>query len=519
MAARALREIGRGARPDMRGLLMTPGNVTRVADQLARMRGAAMKVGQLISMDAGEVLPPELADIMARLRDQAHFMPPKQLRDVLNRAWGADWRKSFQSFDVRPIAAASIGQVHRATLKDGRDVAIKVQYPGIARSIDSDVANVAALVRMSGLLPQSFDLDPYIQEARSQLHEETDYEREGHHLRHFADLLQSDEAFEIPEFFPDWSTPEVLTMSFLEGRPIEAVSDATSEERNRVSEALVNLTLCEIFEFGMMQSDPNFANYRYLHNHARMWFASIWIFTLHIPWQLGADFFLRHLLDGDPASNTLSWRWVGGLHTKGKTYLARPDNIAKYTEGRFQPKNLAKFAEPLTETVEHPLIPLLTPQEPPEGPYLMLLTEDDLSADSLMPTSPAAAIGLLATHGRSPNPIAGAVTDFAEGAMNSALEPHGKRAQSAEDWSDPLIEAARNTGVKTIATAYAPVGPTRSRLDRAEPLLRDAGLSLNRIIRPHDTITWPHARAGFFGLRKKIPSLLSQLNLATQPRP
>ncbi|WP_241481038.1 ABC1 kinase family protein [Ruegeria sp. ANG-S4] len=263
VAVRALSEIGRGARPDMRGLLMTPGNVTRVADQLARMRGAAMKVGQLFSMDAGEVLPPELADIMARLRDQAHFMPTKQLRDVLNRAWGADWRKSFKAFNVRPIAAASIGQVHRATLKDGRDVAIKVQYPGIARSIDSDVANVATLVRMSGLLPQSFDMAPYIEEARSQLHEETDYEREGQYLRCFADLLQGDEAFKIPEFYPDWSTQEVLTMSFLEGHPIEAVSDATSEERNRVSEALVNLTLREVFEFGMMQSDPNFANYRY----------------------------------------------------------------------------------------------------------------------------------------------------------------------------------------------------------------------------------------------------------------
>jgi predicted unusual protein kinase regulating ubiquinone biosynthesis (AarF/ABC1/UbiB family) len=263
VAVRALREIGRGARPDMRGLLMTPGNVTRIADQLSRMRGAAMKVGQLISMDAGEVLPPELADIMARLRDQAHFMPPKQLRDVLNRTWGTDWRKSFKTFNVRPIAAASIGQVHRATLKDGRDVAIKVQYPGIARSIDSDIANVAALVRMSGLLPKSFDLGPYIQEARSQLHEETDYEREGQHMRHFADLLQGDDAFEVPEFFPDWSAPEVLAMSFLEGRPIETVSDATREERNRVSEALVDLTLREVFEFGIMQSDPNFANYRY----------------------------------------------------------------------------------------------------------------------------------------------------------------------------------------------------------------------------------------------------------------
>ncbi len=257
----------------------------------------------------------------------------------------------------------------------------------------------------------------------------------------------------------------------------------------------------------------------YLHNHARMWFASIWIFTLHIPWHLGADFFLRHLVDGDPASNTLSWRWVGGLHTKGKTYLARPDNIAKYTQGRFQPKGLAKFAEPLTEPVDHLLIPLSIPLIPADSPYLLLLTEDDLSSDCLVRTSPAAAIGLLATHGRSPNPMGDAAKDFAKGAMNSALEPYGKLAQSAEDWSGPLIKAARNAGVTTIATAYTPVGPTRSRLDRAEPFLRDAGLSLNRILRPYDALTWPHARAGFFGLRKKIPSLLSQLNLATQPRP
>jgi len=263
VAARAIREIGRGARPDMRDLLMTPGNVTRIADQLARMRGAAMKVGQLISMDGGEVLPPELADIMARLRDQAHFMPPKQLRDVLNKNWGQDWPKSFQNFNVRPIAAASIGQVHRATLRDGRDVAIKVQYPGVARSIDSDIANVAALVRMSGFLPKHFDLDPYIEEARCQLHEETDYEREGQQLHHFSELLQGDEAFEIPKFYPDWSTSEVLTMSFLESRPIETVSDASKEERNRVAEVLVDLTLREIFEFGVMQSDPNFANFRY----------------------------------------------------------------------------------------------------------------------------------------------------------------------------------------------------------------------------------------------------------------
>ncbi|MEM9967983.1 MAG: AarF/ABC1/UbiB kinase family protein [Pseudomonadota bacterium] len=263
VALRALGEVARGTRPDMRQLLVTPGNMRRMADQLAQMRGAAMKLGQLISMDTGDVLPPEVADIMARLRDQADFMPPKQLRKVLDHNWGHHWLTSFKHFDVRPIAAASIGQVHRAELKDGRQVAIKVQYPGVARSIDSDVSNVGALVKMSGLLPTGFDLAPYLSEVRKQLHEETDYQREGAYLREFGDLLRGNEAFEVPTYHADWSTAEVLTMSYLPGQPIEAAAERPAAVRNGIMSALLDLTLREVFEFHLTQSDPNFANYRY----------------------------------------------------------------------------------------------------------------------------------------------------------------------------------------------------------------------------------------------------------------
>jgi predicted unusual protein kinase regulating ubiquinone biosynthesis (AarF/ABC1/UbiB family) len=159
MAAEAARKLSAGERPRTRDLLLTPANARRVADRLAQMRGAAMKVGQLISMEGGDVLPPEWASILARLRDQADFMPPQQLKKVLTQEWGADFLKQFKRFDVHPIAAASIGQVHKAETRDGRHLAVKVQYPGVARSINSDVDNVYGLIKMSGLSPKGLNLD------------------------------------------------------------------------------------------------------------------------------------------------------------------------------------------------------------------------------------------------------------------------------------------------------------------------------------------------------------------------
>lgn len=255
----------------------------------------------------------------------------------------------------------------------------------------------------------------------------------------------------------------------------------------------------------------------YLHNHARMWMASIWVFTLRLPWELGADLFLRHLLDGDPASNTLSWRWVAGLHTKGKTYLARPENITRFTNGRFQPQGLAKTAAPLVEACDHPRVAIPTPQAPPQGSYLLLMTEDDMHSLPVMSSSPAGAVGLLATFGRSPQPIGSIPAAFAQGAMASALAPFGGDVQAADDWSIPLIRAAQRAGVTTIAVAYPPIGPARTRLDRAAPILRDAGISLCRVMSSYDQIAWPHAKAGFFGFRKKIPAILRDLNLTSSP--
>ena len=263
MAAEGIRQLASGQRPDLRDLLLTPRNASRIADQLARMRGAAMKVGQLVSMDAGEILPPELAQIMSRLRADADYMPPKQLKQVLNANWGDDWLKQFRKFDVRPIAAASIGQVHRAQTRDGRDLAIKVQYPGVARSIDSDVQNVATLIRMSGLLPKGLNIDPLLEEAKAQLRDEADYLRERDQILQFQSLLKGVEGFVLPQPHDDLTTPHILAMTYLPGQPIETLESATQETRDSVAARLMDLMFREVFQFGAIQSDPNFANYRY----------------------------------------------------------------------------------------------------------------------------------------------------------------------------------------------------------------------------------------------------------------
>ncbi len=255
--------LAAGERPDLRRLLLTPSNARAAADELARLRGAAMKVGQLLSMDAGDFIPPELAEIFARLRAMAEPMPGGELRRTLERNWGRDWLKRFERFDVKPIAAASIGQVHRALTKDGRDLAVKVQYPGVRESIDSDVDNLAALLKVSGLIPEGLDIGPILADAKAQLRNEADYLREAGLLGRYRALLEGDEDFNVPAVEADLTTPTVLAMRYAAGAPIEAQTSASQEARDRIMRLLIDLTLRELFGFRLMQTDPNFANYRF----------------------------------------------------------------------------------------------------------------------------------------------------------------------------------------------------------------------------------------------------------------
>jgi predicted unusual protein kinase regulating ubiquinone biosynthesis (AarF/ABC1/UbiB family) len=263
MLAEGTRQLRAGKRPKARDMLLTPGNARRVAEQLATMRGAAMKVGQILSMDTGEFLPRELTDILARLRDDARNMPPAQLQQVMRNAYGADWEDVFYGFDIKPLAAASIGQVHRAISPDGREIVLKVQYPGVADSIDSDVDNIATLLRLSGLLPAGLDIQPLLDDAKRQLHDEADYLKEAEFLQAFGRLLRKDKRFVLPAVLPELTHRSVLAMTYVSGGPIDTIIDLPQAERDRVMSTLFELMLLELFELRMVQTDPNFANYQY----------------------------------------------------------------------------------------------------------------------------------------------------------------------------------------------------------------------------------------------------------------
>ena len=281
----------------------------------------------------------------------------------------------------------------------------------------------------------------------------------------------------------------------------------------RYNEALFGQTGIACFDYWVSELMET----GYLHNHARMWFASIWIFTLKLPWELGADFFLRHLLDGDPASNTLSWRWVAGLHTKGKTYLARPDNIERFTKGRFNPQGqLAVHAEPLIEP-EEVVSDQTLPQSDvlPNNAFLLLVHEDDCHPESLLPKeiNPIGVIGALATSLRSPLDVDAKVVNFARGAVKDALTRSASDACPIEgDWATPLIAACERNSVKNIVTAYMPVGSCAQALAKAEPELKQAGITVSQIIRPWDSHTWPYANRGFFKVKKKMSKILQDLD-------
>jgi predicted unusual protein kinase regulating ubiquinone biosynthesis (AarF/ABC1/UbiB family) len=262
-AAAGLKRLAQGRAPDFASALLSGATAQRLAARLANLRGAAMKLGQILSLQGEDLLPPEFAQALSILGSQAAPMLAKQLRGVLGREYGKGWEKRFERFDWDPVAAASIGQVHRATTRDGRDLALKIQYPGIARSISSDVDNVAVLLRLFNLLPLGIDVRATAEETKRQLAQEADYEAEGRFVESYATLVKDEATLVVPRMHWDFTTTRILAMDYMEGEPLESVSLEPPRTRNAIGAVLERLLFRELFEFHVMQTDPNPANYLY----------------------------------------------------------------------------------------------------------------------------------------------------------------------------------------------------------------------------------------------------------------
>ncbi|KAJ9142641.1 ABC1-domain-containing protein [Pleurostoma richardsiae] len=245
-------------------VMLSAANMERLVSKLSKMRGAALKMGQMMSFQDAKMLPAPIQEVLQRVQDRADYMPAWQRDRVLASNLGADWRDLFDTFEDKPIAAASIGQVHRATLKStGAPVAVKIQFPGVADSINSDLDNLGILLSATKLLPKGLYLNKTIDNARTELAWECDYEREAVCGQRFRELLADDEVFIVPRIYPEASGKHVLTMEFMEGVGVTRIKSFSQEQRDWIGTQILRLCLKEITEFKFMQTDPNWTNFLY----------------------------------------------------------------------------------------------------------------------------------------------------------------------------------------------------------------------------------------------------------------
>ena len=259
----------------------------------------------------------------------------------------------------------------------------------------------------------------------------------------------------------------------------------------------------------------------YLHNHVRMWFASIWVFTLKLPMELGADFFMLHLIDADAASNTLSWRWVSGLHTKGKAYAARASNIEKFTNGQFNPSGqLVEDINPLTENIDHPLVTLPQLDKSIQKDAVLLVTEEDCSPETSLETKDLEVEILpLYLEKKYPQWIEpnNSVRFFSNTAVQNTCQRLGQLGVEKIDktkWTDTILEASDRLGTKNIIIPKVPVGAVKSKLRKVKKNLAEHDIYIYEHYKNYDIYTWQHASKGFFKLKKQIPNILHQLGLS-----
>uniref|UniRef100_A0A8B9GU54 ABC1 atypical kinase-like domain-containing protein n=1 Tax=Astyanax mexicanus TaxID=7994 RepID=A0A8B9GU54_ASTMX len=265
--AEAAKQSFNGKRSDSGAVLdsslLSEANAERIVDTLCKVRGAALKLGQMLSIQDNSFINPQLQKIFERVRQSADFMPAWQLNKVLEEDLGSGWREKLSSFEEKPFAAASIGQVHHGVLHDGREVAIKIQYPGVAESIKSDINNLMSVLKLSVVLPEGLFADSSLEVLQRELAWECDYKREAACAKRFRALVEGDPIFRVPEVIDDLTTGRVITMELVHGIPLDSCVDLDQETRNNICFRILQLCLRELFEFRFMQTDPNWSNFFY----------------------------------------------------------------------------------------------------------------------------------------------------------------------------------------------------------------------------------------------------------------
>lgn len=249
-------------------VLLNEANANRIVETLCKVRGAALKIGQLLSIQDSNVISPELQQIFERVRYSADFMPETQLNKVLQSQLGSDWESKFGDFEKVPFAAASIGQVHRAHLLDGTEVAVKIQYPGVADGIESDLKNLVSVLKLWNILPRGLFIETLVDVTRRELAWEVDYKREAEMARQYRELVDQKcvgERIQVPRMYAELSTEKMIVSEMIYGLSIDKLLDNQIHAQivNEVAERILKLCLREIFEFRFMQTDPNWSNFFY----------------------------------------------------------------------------------------------------------------------------------------------------------------------------------------------------------------------------------------------------------------
>jgi predicted unusual protein kinase regulating ubiquinone biosynthesis (AarF/ABC1/UbiB family) len=257
MLSRGVRKLA-GADPT--GLSVSAAE--KLVSTLGDLKGAAMKLGQVISMDP-ELFTPEVRGILARLQNQAPAMSYERVREVVKEELGAPPESLYARFEREPLAAASLGQVHRATLPDGREVAVKVQYPGIGQALAADLDNLGFLVGTVARTSRALDGRLYYQELRNELSLELDYRREAALAQGFARACLRLPDLKVPDVVESHTGQRVLTLELLNGKTLKdfLASEPTAPERFRVSCLLIRATYGPFLECGEMHADPHPGNF------------------------------------------------------------------------------------------------------------------------------------------------------------------------------------------------------------------------------------------------------------------